>query len=380
MPVVLQYSAALPLAITELGENYMNKRIAVLGIGAVGGTIAAWLTKGGYDVTLIDQWATHVDKMRSDGLKLSDANGEFTVPVKAFHLNEVSNFREQFDIVFLSVKSFDTEWSTYLIKPHLKSTGFIVSAQNALNDEVVAGVVGFNRTVGCVVYIAAGMYEPGHVTRTDPLTGTSFVVGELSGLVTNRVKEVVEALQLAGGTEATTNIWGARWSKLVLNCMTNSLAGIIGPETSSLNEEQKDTAHFIRVVAGSEGVRVANALGIEIEPISSIPAEGFTKAVSPADFLALKNKWAEAMNKRSLAIQSMKKISAPDRPSLLQDLMKGRRTEIDFLNGHVVNKGAEAGIPTSMNRAIVDIIKAIEEGKRNSSKDNLELLKPHLIT
>ena len=159
----------------------MNKRIAVVGIGAVGGTIAASLTKEGYDVTLIDQWASHVEKMRSDGLKFSDANGEFTVPVKAFHLNEVSNFREQFDLVFLSVKSFDTEWSAYLIKPHLKPTGFIVSAQNALNDEVVASVVGFNRTVGCVVYIAAGMYEPGHVTRTDPLTGLSFAVGELSG-------------------------------------------------------------------------------------------------------------------------------------------------------------------------------------------------------
>lgn len=358
----------------------MNKRIAVLGIGAVGGTIAASLTKGGYDVTLIDQWASHVEKMRSDGLKLSDANGEFTVPVKAFHLNEVSNFREQFDVVFLSVKSFDTEWSAYLIKPFLKPTGFIVSAQNALNDEVVASVVGFNRTVGCVVYIAAGMYEPGHVTRTDPLTGISFAVGELSGLVTNRVKQVVEALQLVGGSETTTNIWGARWSKLVLNCMTNSLAGIIGPEISSLNEDLKDAAHSIRVVAGSEGVRVANALGVEVEPISGIPAEDFGKAVSPADFLALKNNWAEAMNRRSLAIQSMKKISTPDRPSLLQDLMKRRRTEIDFLNGHVVRKGTEVGVPTPMNQAIVDIIKAIEEGKRDYNPTNLDLLKQHLVT
>jgi ketopantoate reductase len=104
-----------------------------------------------------------------------------------------------------------------------------------------------------------------------------------------------------------------------------------------------------------------------------IPAEDFGKAVSPADLLALKNKWAEAMNRRNLAIQSMGKISAPDRPSLLQDLIERRRTEIDFLNGHVVNKGAELGVSTPMNRAIVDIIKAIEEGKRDSSPANLDL-------
>ena len=86
----------------------MKKRIAILGVGAIGGTTGAYLTRDGHDVTLIDQWAAHIEKIRSDGLKLTDLDGEFTVPARALHLSDVSNLSEQFDIVYLSVKSYDT--------------------------------------------------------------------------------------------------------------------------------------------------------------------------------------------------------------------------------------------------------------------------------
>jgi 2-dehydropantoate 2-reductase len=242
----------------------MSKRIAVLGAGGIGGSIGAYLMREGHDVTLIDQWSAHVEKMKSDGLRLTSIEEDFTVPARAFHLSEVSNLREQFDIVYLSVKSYDTRWSAYLIEPSLKPTGFILPAQNALNDELVASIVGFNRTVGCVVTIGAGVYEPGHVVRTDPLTTHAFTVGELSGLITPRAREVADALKALGPSEVTSNIWGARWSKMVVNCMGNALAGLIGPAASSLSEEQQDVAGLIRMVAGCEVVRVAQALGVEV--------------------------------------------------------------------------------------------------------------------
>jgi 2-dehydropantoate 2-reductase len=357
----------------------MSKRIAVLGAGGIGGSIGACLIREGHDVTLIDQWSAHVEKMKSDGLRLTNIEEDFTVPARAFHLSEVSNLREQFDIVYLSVKSYDTRWSAYLIEPSLKPTGFILPAQNALNDELVASIVGFNRTVGCVVTISAGVYEPGHVVRTDPLTAHAFTVGELSGLITPRAREVADALKALGPSEVTSNIWGARWSKMVVNCMGNALAGLIGPATSPLSKEQQDVAGLTRIVTGCEVVRVAQALGVEVEPINEIPAREFAGATGGEAVKALKARLEAAWGGRRLTPEQARRLGVPGRPSLLQDVIKGRRTEVDQLNGHVVTRGEEVGVPTPMNRAIVGLMRQLESGELKPDPSNLERLEPYLV-
>ena len=357
----------------------MNKRIAVLGVGAIGGTVGAYLTRAGHDVTLIDQWAAHIEKIRSDGLKVTDLDGEFTVPAKALHLSDVSGLKEPFDIVYLSVKSYDTLWFTHLIEPHLKKTGFILPTQNALNDEVVASVVGFNRTVGCVTTVSAGVYEPGHVLRHDPLDRHCFTVGELSGLVSNRVKEVIALLSAVGPSEATTNIWGARWSKLMINAMSNALSGIVGPSLSTLNETQRDTVYLLRIITGSEVARVGLALGVSIEPILGVPSAEFAEATTMESVQKLKEKMAAIWSKLFLpADQLQKKVGAPQRPSLLQDIIKKRRTEVEYLNGEVVRKGREAGVPTPMNQAILELTLRVESGEVNPDPANIELLKKRI--
>jgi len=341
----------------------MNKRIAVMGAGAIGSAIGAYLIKAGQDVTLIDQWAAHIEKIRSDGLKLTDVNNEFTVPARALHLSDVSNLSEQFDIVYLAVKSYDTRWSTYLIEPFLKATGFILPAQNALNDELVAGIVGFSRTVGCVPSIGVGVYEPGHVIRTDHTTSHSFTVGELSGLITPRVSKIADDLKASGPSGVTTNIWGARWAKLVVNCMRNTIAGLIGPALSSLTEKQKDTTDSIRAITGCEVARVGLALGVAIEPIWGVPAREFAEVASRDSLEALKDKLKIYARQVDTTPEMAKKLGAPSRPSLLQDVIKGRRTEVDYLNGHVVEKGEEVDVATPLNRAIADLMRKLERGE-----------------
>ncbi len=357
----------------------MNQKIAILGAGAIGGAIGAYLIKDGHDVILIDQWAAHVEKMRTDGLKMTDLNGEFTVPAKALHLSDVCNLKEPLDIVYLSVKSYDTLWSTYLIEPHLKPTGFIVSAQNALNDEVIASVVGFTRTIGCVPMIAVGVYEPGHVIRHDPTDRHCLTVGELSGLVSNRVKELAASLNAVGPSDATTNIWGARWAKLAINSMANALAGVIGPSVSYLSEAQKDTLYLLRTIIGAEVNRVGTALGVNIEPIWEVKSAEFAGATTMEAVQKLKEKMAAIWNKQFLpADQLEKKVGAPQHPSLLQDIIKKRRTEVEYLNGEVVRRGKIAGVPTPMNEAVVDLTLKIERGEVNPDPSNLELLKKHI--
>lgn len=356
----------------------MSKAIGILGAGAIGAVIGAYLIREGHDVILIDQWAENIEVMRRDGLKCTDLNGQFSVPAEALHISDLSGLDRQFDMVYLAVKSYDTRWSTYLIEPFLKPGGFILPAQNALNDDAVASIIGYNRTVGCVPSLSAGMYEPGHVVRTDPMTSHCFTIGELSGQITPRVTEVVSALQVIGPSDATANIWGARWAKLLINCMMNAMAGLVGPEIATLNDEQKATANLIRVTVGCEVAGIAQALGISVDPIFGMPARVFAEATTAAGVQAAREQWGEVMRKRYLPPEKTKALGAPDRPSLLQDVIKKRRTEITYLNGEVVRKGESAGIRAPMNQAITELMQKVESAEIKPAPANLEQLKAYL--
>jgi 2-dehydropantoate 2-reductase len=357
----------------------MEERIAVLGAGGIGGSIAAYLARDGRDVTVIDQWPSHVDAIRKNGLTLTNRDDEFNTPVEALHLSEASGLKDPFDMVFLSVKSYDTIWSTYFIEPHLKPSGFILPAQNALNDETVARIVGFNRTVGCVVTIGAAVYEPSHVIRTDAPASHCFTVGELSGLVTPRVQSVVEALNCIGPSSATTNIWGARWSKMIANCMGNALAGLIGPAASSMAPDEAQLASLIRVVTGCEVVRVGEALGVSVEPLAGVPASDFASATALEDIKDIRDRLQARFSSINPTPEQIERLGAPARPSLLQDVIKGRKTEVDHLNGHIVAEGEKVEVPTPMNAAIVEVMNLVERGELQPHPSNMERLESYVV-
>ena len=208
-------------------------RIGIMGAGAAGSYIGAFLTREGEDITFIDQWPEHVDKMKSVGLRASGSQGDFTIPVKALHLTEAQNIDEPFDIAFVAVKSYDTEWATHFIKRHLKPTGYVVCSQNCMNDELIASIVGYEREVPCVMsHIEVALWEPGHVNRGgEPGRDHGhdvFRVGETNGRITPRVEHLVSMLSCIDGAKVTTNIWGERWAKLAQNAMGNPVGGISG--------------------------------------------------------------------------------------------------------------------------------------------------------
>ena len=124
--------------------------------------------QGGARLTLIDQWPEHVDTIKRQGLRLSGTCGDHVIRVKALHVHELQSVTQPFDAVFISVKSYDTEWATALALPYLaRPDGVVVDFQNGINDERVAAVAGRERTLGCVITIGAGLYEAGHAMRTD---------------------------------------------------------------------------------------------------------------------------------------------------------------------------------------------------------------------
>ena len=147
----------------------MFERLAIVGTGAIGSVIGGYLSRAGRDVTLIDTWAEHVDTMNADGLHVTAENGEFTTSVNAMHLGDVNTVVEPFDAIFLAVKSYDTVWATHFALRYLKPTGIIISAQNGINDEVIASIVGYSREIACVITLGAGLYEPAKAIHTgDP--------------------------------------------------------------------------------------------------------------------------------------------------------------------------------------------------------------------
>jgi 2-dehydropantoate 2-reductase len=316
--------------------------------------------------------------MKSKGLKLTSVKETFTVPVKALHLSEVCNIREPFDIIFLSVKSYDTRWSTHLIAPLLKPSGVILPAQNGLNDERVASIAGYNRTMGCVITVGGGMYEPGHVVRTDPMAGHSFTVGELSGVLSHRAKEIADALRTIGPSQATTNIWGFRWAKLAINCMANVLSGLTGSGPAALTPDQQAIAQPIRIILACEVVRVALAIGISVEPIWDIPAQEFADANTPEEIQGVAEKLTAKTAGWKTTPEQIEHLGVPPRPSLLQDVIKGRRTEVEYLNGCVAKIGAELGVETPMNDAISALMRRQEAGELEPGPANLERLQRSL--
>jgi 2-dehydropantoate 2-reductase len=340
----------------------MITRIAILGSGAIGSVVGGLLTKAGHDVTLVDQWPEHVEAMKKIGLRLSGTCGEHVVPVRALHLHELQSVDASFDAVFLAVKSYDTEWAAQLALQYVNARdGIVVDFQNGINDQRVAAIVGRERTLGCVIAISAGMYEGGHAIRTD--TGqVGFYVGELDGRDTPRVQELARVLSGVALTKVTTNLWGQRWSKLAVNCMGNALAGLSGLGSAELRLEPGPRRVSIQL--GAEVVRVGRAHGHTIEPlIGGIDAQ---RVVDAAEGRGLAEVEAD------LAAEAKRRTGG--RPSLLQDVMKRRRTEVDHLNGHVAAEGRKLGIPTPFNDAVVAAVHAHPVGQLTPSIKHLDPL------
>jgi 2-dehydropantoate 2-reductase len=339
----------------------MGKKIAIVGAGAVGGYAGAHMVQAGEDVTFLDPWPAHVEHMKQHGLRVTHARdiAEFSVPVRALHLTEVQQLAKEkpVDIAFICMKAYDTAWATTLIRQYLAPDGYAVSLQNCMNEETIAGIVGWGRTLGCIASsITVNLPEPGHIHRGAGKGGaahTVFRAGEVHGRVTDRAEEVRRLVGYSDSAKATANLWGERWSKLVANVMGNGLSACTGLPGAQI--VQNETLRHFSTKLGSEAIRVGQALGYSLEEILHLPPEIIARA-GEGDASS-----TEATDAQRL--KDMARVSGEQRPSMGQDMMKGRRTEIDFLNGYVVREGEKIGQLCRANAALTDIVKRVEKGE-----------------
>ena len=340
----------------------MTKRIAIVGAGALGGYVGGTLAQRGHDVTLIDPWPEHVETIRRRGLELDGLTPEekFTARVRILHVTEVQGLaKTPVDVAMVAMKSYDTPWATALIAPYLSERGFVVSLQNCMNEETIAGVVGWGRTVGVVAsLISVDLYEPGRIRRTIAKGGdkhTVFRVGEPHGRITPRVEELVEWFRGIDSAKATTNLWGERWSKLTQNSMGNPVTAATGLTSGACLRDER--IRRFQIALAGEAVRVGQALGYTLEKIRGVEAEQYARAAS-GDRAAL-----DQIESSIVPKAADNPRADIQRPSMAQDILKGRRTEIDAMNGFIARKGKEIGVPAPSHEKITAIVQKIERGE-----------------
>jgi len=333
-------------------------RVAFCGAGAVGASLSADMINGGVDVTVIDPWPAHVEAIRAGGLTVNMPDGVKKTHFEPLHISDVAKLREPFDIVFTGVKSYDTRWVAELMKPLMSKDSVFVGTQNGMTIDEVTEIVGPERTVGCVVGIAANMPEPGLINREVTRAGTWLAVGSMQGPVTRQVEQVHELLSHGAEVQITEDIRSAKWMKLLANIPEMLPSGILGAPL--VEAAQDPEVRSAMDAASREAYAVAQALDITFTPSLGIAAED----VPDSDRYAL-----------DLLDAVLARFSKPTtRVAVLQDWDKGRRAELDAFSGYVVKKGREIGVPTPVNEAILSLALRVESGDLVPSWENKPLL------
>lgn len=335
----------------------MTKSIAILGTGANGSCIAADLIEAGHDVALIDQWPAHVEAMRADGLRIQLEDEELHVAVRAYHLCEVCTFDDQFDIVLLVMKAYDTAWACHFIEPYLKPDGLLVGVQNAMMAEDIAAIVGPSRTLGCVVELGSQLSIPGIVQRNSARDKSWFGVGSLDPSTAGREEEITDLLRHVARVDVVPDILSAKWMKLTVNAMMLAPMALLGLPTNEAMEVPGMRALMLRL--GAEAVVAGRALGYDAVPIMGLGLE-------------------DIIDPDTLPAVLMDELTSLLRPggnnTVLMDHLKGRKTEARLINGLVATQLERDGATNTVNAAIVEVSERITAGELEPDITNLDLV------
>ncbi len=334
----------------------MSAPILIWGAGAIGASFGAHLVRLGHKVVFVDTVPEHVAAINANGLEIVGPIVQMVVKAPAFLPEEVTG---QFDRVFLCVKALHTEAATRALAPHLAADGYVVSAQNGLNELVIEKIVGRERTIGCFVNFGADYLEPGIVQYSGR---GAFVVGELDGALSQRLIALHELVrEFEPNAILTDNIWGYLWGKLVYGAQLFA--------TALTNDGIADC------YANPEFRPVLTALGQEVGAVAKangITTEGFN-GFDPAAFAPGA---PQALIEKSLdELVAFNRRSAKSHSGIWRDLaVRKRKTEVRDQLGPIVDTGKRLGVPTPLTARLIDMIIEMETGARSFSADNMREL------
>lgn len=333
-------------------------KVCIYGAGSLGTILGAYITKNGGEIDLINRNKAHVEALNKNGARIT-GTVDMTIPVKAMTPDQMT---EKYDIIFLLTKQLYNVEVLEGLRDFMNDDCVVCTLQNGIPELSVSQVVGEDRTLGCTVAWGATLLEPGVVELTSEPDSLSFGLGSFNGKMNARFFEVKRLLELMCPVELEDNFIGVRWSKLLINAAFSGMSTVTGG-TFGEAAETKSSRPMVQMII-KECIDVAEKANIKIAPVQG------------KNITALFGFKSELKKKISfmlipLGIKKHRLLKA----SMLQDIEHGKKTEVDFINGIVVEYGKKYGVPTPYNEKVVEIVHGIEEGRYKPSFDNVRLFK-----
>jgi 2-dehydropantoate 2-reductase len=335
-----------------VGKRVTITKIAVIGAGAIGSVIGGLLSKAGEEVTLIGR-RPHVNAINQNGLILDGGSGGIAIQVKA-----AENLDFKPDLALLTVKAQDVVSSVREVQLFLSGIQVVTMQNGVQSDDQVAGILGKENIISSVVLFAGQFLEPGKASYSIPFSKTALLIGEPFGNKSNRLQSLSALLNRAIGTDINGDIRAAHWTKLLWN-LQNAIPAVTG--LSFQESYQYPQLRELTIKLTKEGIKVIERAGIKTVDLPGFPIEPL-----------------KAMARVPLSISSSmledKAKSLGKRPNLgstLQSIKRGKSTEVDYLNGEIVNLGKKKGVPTPVNYLIVGLVHQVETSGKFLTVDEL---------
>lgn len=330
--------------------------ILIWGAGAIGGVLGAYWTRAGLPVQMVEIVAEHATACSTTGLNISGPVEQFRQVVPCVTPQAL---RGTFRTIVLAVKAQATEDAMAMLLPHLAPDGFVLSAQNGLNELTIARLAGAERTMGCFVNYGADWLGPGEILFGNR---AAVVVGEIDGSVRGRTRQMHRDLAIfEPAAVLTDNIWGYLWGKLAYGAMLFATALTTDSMTANFEDPQRFVVfdRLAREVMGVAAARHVVPIGFNgFDPACFAPGAPDTGARTSIAALAEFNRY-----------------TAKTHSGIYRDLaVRKRKTEVDPQIGVIAEIGREVGVPTPAIRCLVALIHAIEDGSKPMSLDTFSEL------
>lgn len=331
-------------------------RTAIYGAGSLGTVLGAFIEKNGGHIDLINRNKAHIEALQKNGAQIT-GTVNFTQKVTAYTPSEMSG---SYDVIFLMTKQqYNAEVLNFL-KDYVAEDGVVVTMQNGIPEMLVSEIMGEERTIGCAVAWGATMKDGGVVELTSSPDSLTVSMGTMSGRKSNHFDEVKALLELMGPVEVDDNFIGTRWSKLLVNAAFSGMSACLGCTFGKVAAD-KASRRIVQALI-KECIDVCAASGIRIEPI---------QGKDVVKLLDYHNSFKKAISFFLIPIAIRK--HALLKASMLQDLEKGKLTEVDSINGVVGAAGRKVGVPTPCGDKVVEIVHRIEKGELRPEFRNIEL-------
>ncbi len=328
----------------------------LIGAGAIGGTIAVLTKNAGYDVSILCHSAATKERIEKEGFHLHGVKGDFTVEFPCYDSVDALQ-GETFDLILIATKYQAMLDVAKAALPLLSKDGLVVGLQNGILTGNLAEVVGRNHAVGVMIGFGATRNAANDVTMTSEGV---LIIGMPGGAHPKQLDELCTMFNTVLPTKISNDITREQYSKLIINSCINAVAAITGQVLGKCIEDRRAKKLFLAIAR--EGMHVARAMGIDV------PKYG--KALDYNLLMLMNNAYYNWICQ--LVVSATVKAKYMDvKPSTLQSLEKGEKTEIDIFNGYFVEKGRQFSVPTPVNSLIVEMVHEIEDGKRSITPDNL---------